>query len=116
MSYYVRELYEHPEVTTDVLAAAGRQAAGLLASAAPGTSAADLLPACAVPPAVRAVAAGPDRDLQRGQPPTRCTPGVLEQIASFEPSAQLADRGRQRPARAGDAATPSAAGSTCARR
>ena len=84
MSYYVRDLYEHPHITTQVLAAAGRAAAQALAEAPPGTSVAALLAGLPVPPDVRESLRA-RIEVSSGAAADEVHAGVLEHIASFEP-------------------------------
>ena len=84
MSYYVRDLYEHPHVTTQVLAGAGRAAAESLADVPPGTSVAALLAGLPVPPDVRESLQA-RIEVSSAAAADEVHAGVLEHIASFEP-------------------------------
>ncbi len=84
MSYYVRELHEHPHVTTRVLADAGRAATRALAEVPGGTSVADLLAGLAMPDDVRESLRA-RIEVSSGAAADQVHAGVLEHIASFEP-------------------------------
>jgi len=84
MSYYVREIHEHPEVTPDVLAAAGAEAAALLADAPPGTSVADLLSGLEVPAEVEASLRA-RIEISSAAEASDVHARVLEQVASVDP-------------------------------
>jgi len=84
MSYYVRELFEYPHVTTDLLAAAGREAARLAADAGPGTTAADLLDSLQVPADVRASLRA-RIEISSAAAAHAVHASVLDHVASFEP-------------------------------
>lgn len=85
MSYYVRTIHEYPQVTPDVLAAAGRQAAALLhAAASSAISVADLLATLPVPPEVRSSLQA-RIEISSAATASEVHAGVLEQVASLEP-------------------------------
>ena len=85
MSYYVRTIHEYPQVTPDVLAAAGRQAAELLrAAATPAISVADLLATLPVPPEVRSSLQA-RIEISSAATASAVHAGVLEHVASLEP-------------------------------
>jgi len=84
MSYYLRTIHEHPQVTPDVLAAAGRQAVALLRATGPSvTSAADLLAALPVDRDVRSSLQA-RIEISSAAAASEVHAGVLEHVASLE--------------------------------
>ena len=84
MSYYVRELFEFPHVTTEALADAGREAARLRGGVPPGTTAAELLAALDVPADVCASLRA-RIEVSSGAAADEVHASVLDHVASFEP-------------------------------
>jgi monoamine oxidase len=85
MSYYVRRLAEHPEITTDVVAEVGLRATRLVADAPPGSSAADVLAQLDADP--RVVEALRSRiEVSSAADAGQVAAAALQHVASFQPS------------------------------
>ena len=85
MSYYVRELAEHPDLSTDLVARAGLQAATVAATLPAGASVADVLDRLDVDP--RLVEALRSRvEVSSAADAARVPAGALHHVASSQPS------------------------------
>jgi monoamine oxidase len=84
MSYYVRELAEHPEVTTDMIAEAGRRAAVLARQATSPVSVSEVLAKLEADATVKS-ALQARIEISSAVEAEQVTAAALEHVASFEP-------------------------------